>query len=246
MSRQRNAMVFLEDVLEEVMEIFPSEFIHIGGDECPRTRWEECPKCQNKIKELGLKDDVNHSAEDYLQSYVTRRMESFIENHGRRIIGWDEILEGEIAPNATVMSWRGSIGGMEAAKMHHDVIMTPNDRLYFDYYQTLMPEVEPLSIGGYNPIRKVYDYEPIPEELTSEEAIHILGAQANVWTEYTNNYSLLLYRILPRLSALSEVQWCLPEQKIIMILYHVFIVSRNYLTCMDGTTPHLCSTLTLK
>ena len=156
---------------------------------------------------------MNHSAEDYLQSYVTRRMESFIENHGRRIIGWDEILEGEIAPNATVMSWRGSIGGMEAAKMHHDVIMTPNDRLYFDYYQTLMPEVEPLSIGGYNPIRKVYDYEPIPEELTSEEAIHILGAQANVWTEYTNNYSLLLYRILPRLSALSEVQWCLPEQK---------------------------------
>lgn len=208
-----NAMVFLEDVLEEVMEIFPSEFIHIGGDECPRTRWEECPKCQNKIKELGLKDDENHSAEDYLQSYVTRRMESFIENHGRRIIGWDEILEGEIAPNATVMSWRGSIGGMEAAKMHHDVIMTPNDRLYFDYYQTLMPEVEPLSIGGYNPIRKVYDYEPIPEELTSEEAIHILGAQANVWTEYTNNYSLLLYRILPRLSALSDVQWCLPEQK---------------------------------
>ncbi len=213
------AMIFLEDVLEEVMEIFPSEYIHIGGDECPRTRWEQCPKCQKKIKELGLKDDDTHTAEDYLQSYVMKRMESFIENHGRKIIGWDEILEGELAPNATVMSWRGSSGGLKAAQMHHDVIMTPNDRLYFDYYQTLTPEIEPLSIGGYNPIKNVYEYEPVPEELTAKEAKYILGAQANLWTEYISDYSLLLFRILPRLSALSEVQWSLPEQKD----YHNFV-----------------------
>ena len=207
------AMQFLEDVLLEVMDIFPSEYIHIGGDEVPRDRWKECPKCQAKIKELGIKGDDKHSAEDYLQSYVMSRMEQFLENHGRHIIGWDEMLDGELAPNATVMSWRGSDGGIKAAKMHHNVIMTPNDYLYFDYYQTLDTDNEPFSIGGYNPVQKVYSYEPIPDGLTDEEAHYILGPQANIWTEYTSEFNVVLYRMLPRVGALAEVQWCLPEQK---------------------------------
>ncbi|MBR4838488.1 MAG: family 20 glycosylhydrolase [Bacteroidales bacterium] len=208
-----NAMQFLEDVLLEVMDVFPSEYIHIGGDEVPRDRWRECPKCQAKIKELGIKGDEKHSAEDYLQSYVMSRMEQFVENHGRHIIGWDEMLDGELAPNATVMSWRGSEGGYKAAKMHHNVIMTPNDALYFDYYQTLDTDSEPISIGGYNPVKKVYNYEPIPERLDKEEQKYILGPQANIWTEYTSEFGLLLYRLLPRIGALAEIQWCLPEQK---------------------------------
>jgi len=208
-----DAMLFLEDVLLEVMDVFPSEYIHIGGDECPRVRWENCQKCQKKIKELGLKDDEKHSAEDYLQSYVMSRMEQFVENHGRHIIGWDEMLEGELAPNATVMSWRGSEGGYKAAKMHHNVIMTPNNVLYFDYYQTLDTDNEPVSIGGYNPVKTVYLFEPIPEGLTEYEKQYILGPQANIWTEYTNEFDLLLYRMLPRIGALAEMQWCLPEQK---------------------------------
>ena len=208
-----DAMAFLEDILLEVMEIFPSEYIHIGGDECPRTRWENCPKCQAKIKELNIKDDDKHTAEDYLQSYVMSRMERFIEEHGRHIIGWDEMLEGELAPNATVMSWRGSEGGYKAAKMHHNVIMTPNDYLYFDYYQTLDTDNEPFSIGGYNPVKKVYSYEPVPDDLSEYEQSFILGPQANIWTEYTNQFSVLMYRMLPRIGALAEVQWCNPEQK---------------------------------
>ena len=207
------AMQFLEDVLLEVMDVFPSEYIHIGGDEVPRDRWRKCPKCQAKIKELGIKGDEKHSAEDYLQSYVMSRMEQFVENHGRHIIGWDEMLDGELAPNATVMSWRGSEGGYKAAKMHHNVIMTPNDALYFDYYQTLDTDSEPISIGGYNPVKKVYNYEPIPEGLDENEQKYILGPQANIWTEYTSEFGLLLYRLLPRIGALAEIQWCLPEQK---------------------------------
>lgn len=207
------AMQFLEDVLLEVMDIFPSEYIHIGGDEVPRDRWKECPKCQAKIKQLGIKGDDKHSAEDYLQSYVMSRMEQFVENHGRHIIGWDEMLDGELAPNATVMSWRGSSGGYKAAKMRHNVIMTPNDYLYFDYYQTLDTDNEPFSIGGYNPVKKVYSYEPIPEGLTEEEQKYILGPQANIWTEYTSEFNVLLYRLLPRIGALAEVQWCDPAQK---------------------------------
>jgi len=207
------AMRFLEDVLTEVMEVFPSEYIHIGGDEVPRDRWKECPKCQAKIKELGIKGDTNHSAEDYLQSYVMARMESFLESHGRHIIGWDEMLEGELAPNATVMSWRGSGGGYNAAKMHHNVVMTPNDVLYFDYYQSLDTDSEPISIGGYNPVKKVYLYEPIPDGLSEEEQQYILGPQANIWTEYTSTFNMVLYRMMPRIGALAEMQWCLPEQK---------------------------------
>ena len=207
------AMQFLEDVLLEVMDIFPSEYIHIGGDEVPRDRWKECPKCQAKIKELGIKGDDKHSAEDYLQSYVMSRMEQFVENHGRHIIGWDEMLDGELAPNATVMSWRGSSGGYKAAKMHHNVIMTPNDYLYFDYYQSLDTDSEPEAGGGYNSVKKVYSLEPIPEDLSEDEEKYILGPQANIWTEYTSEFNVVLYRMLPRLGALAEVQWCNPEQK---------------------------------
>ena len=207
------AMQFLEDVLLEVMDIFPSEYIHIGGDEVPRDRWKDCPKCQAKIKELGIKGDSKHSAEDYLQSYVMSRMEQFVEDHGRHIIGWDEMLDGELAPNATVMSWRGSSGGYKAAKMHHNVIMTPNDYLYFDYYQSLDTDSEPEAGGGYNSVKKVYSLEPIPEGLSNEEEQYILGPQANIWTEYTSEFNVLLYRMLPRLGALAEVQWCNPDQK---------------------------------
>ena len=207
------AMQFLEDVLLEVMDIFPSEYIHIGGDEVPRDRWKECPKCQAKIKELGIKGDDKHSAEDYLQSYVMARMEQFIENHGRHIIGWDEMLDGELAPNATVMSWRGSSGGYKAAKMHHNVIMTPCDYLYFDYYQSLETESEPEAGGGYNSVKKVYSFEPIPEGLTQDEEKYILGPQANIWTEYANENNVVLFRMLPRIGALAEVQWSNPEQK---------------------------------
>ena len=207
------ALQFLEDVLLEVMDIFPSEYIHIGGDEVPRDRWKECPKCQAKIKELGIKGDDKHSAEDYLQSYVMARMEQFVENHGRHIIGWDEILDGELAPNATVMSWRGSSGGYNAAKMHHNVIMTPNDYVYFDYYQSLDTESEPEAGGGYNSVKKVYSLEPVPEGLTEDEEKYILGPQANIWTEYTSEFNVVLFRMLPRLGALAEVQWCNPAQK---------------------------------
>lgn len=208
-----DAMRFLEDVLLEVMDVFPSEYIHIGGDECPKTRWKECSKCQAKIKELGLKDDDKFTAEDYLQSYVMTRMEKFVEDHGRKVIGWDEILEGGLGPNATVMSWRSSEGGREGAKQHHDVIMTPCSHLYFDYYQTDNTDNEPIAIGGYIPVSKVYEFEPIPSDLNEKEAKHILGAQANLWTEYIKDMNTVMYRILPRMDALTEVQWVLPEQK---------------------------------
>ena len=205
--------IFLEAVLTEVMEIFPSEYIHIGGDESPKTRWEECPKCQALIKELGLKDRNGHTAEHYLQSYVTARMEQFLNSHGRRIIGWDEILEGELAPNATVMSWRGMGGGIQAAQMGHDVIMTPTTYAYFDYYQSQNTEEEPFGIGGYVPLELVYSFEPAPETLTPEQKGHILGAQANLWTEYIKTPDHVEYMLLPRLAALSEVQWMQPDKK---------------------------------
>lgn len=208
-----DAMTFLEDVLLEVMDVFPSEYIHIGGDECPKTRWEQCPKCQAKIKELGFKDDDKFTAEAYLQSYVMTRMEKFIEDHGRKVIGWDEVLEGGLGPNVTVMSWRNSEAGKEAAQQKHDVIMTPCSHLYFDYYQTDDTDNEPIAIGGYIPVSKVYEFEPIPSGLSDEEAKHILGPQANLWTEYIKDMKTVFYRILPRMDAISEVQWVMPEQK---------------------------------
>ena len=199
---------FLENVLTEVMELFPSEYIHIGGDECPKTRWEKCPACQARIKALGLKDDDRHSAEHYLQSYVTARIEKFLNEHGRRIIGWDEILEGELAPNATVMSWRGTEGGIYAAKMGHDAIMTPTTFCSLDYCQASDPENEPLNIGGYVPVEKLYSYEPVPDSLVNDYGKYIIGVQANLWTEYIPTNEQLEYMLLPRVAALSEVQWC--------------------------------------
>lgn len=208
-----DAMRFLEDVLAEIMDIFPSEYIHIGGDECPKVRWEQCPKCQARIKELGFKDDEHFKAENYLQSYVMKRMEKFVEDHGRKVIGWDEILEGGLGPKVTVMSWRSSDGGKEGAKQHHDVIMTPCSHLYFDYYQTDNTDDEPIAIGGYIPVNRVYDFEPIPSGLTEEEAKHILGPQANLWAEYIKDMNTVFYRVLPRIDALTEIQWVMPEQK---------------------------------
>ena len=210
---QEKTFDFLEGVLTEVMELFPSEYIHIGGDECPKVRWEKCPRCQAKIKNLGLEGDGEHTAEHYLQSYVTDRIGKFLAHHGRRIIGWDEILEGKAPSDAVIMSWRGSEGGIAAAKLGHDVIMTPNSHFYFDYYQSLDTDAEPFGIGGYIPMERVYSYDPAFAELTSEEQGHILGVQANLWTEYISDGKHLEYMLLPRLAALSEVQWCQPGVK---------------------------------
>ena len=198
---------FIEDVLTEVMELFPSKYIHIGGDECPKVRWEKCPHCQARIKALGLKGDDKFSAEQYLQSYVTKRVEKFLADHGRRVIGWDEILEGEISPTAVIMSWRGSSGGIEGARKGHEVVMTPNSHFYFDYYQALDTDNEPFGIGGYVPVEKVYSFDPY-DQLTEEQQQYILGVQANMWTEYIAENWHLEYMILPRMAALCEVQWC--------------------------------------
>ena len=210
---KEETFTFLEAVLTEVMDIFPSKYIHIGGDEAPKTRWEECPDCQARIKRLGLKDQDGHMAEHYLQSYVTARIEKFLNERGRSIIGWDEILEGELAPNATVMSWRGMGGGIKAAQMGHDVIMTPTTYCYFDYYQTQYTDGEPLAIGGFVPLQQVYSFEPAPDQLTEEQKSHILGAQANLWTEYIKEPEHVEYMTLPRLAAMSEVQWMQPGKK---------------------------------
>lgn len=200
------SFTFMEDVLAEVIDLFPSEYIHVGGDECPKVRWKSCPKCQARIKAEGIKGDSKHTAEEYLQSYVISRMEKFVESKGRHIIGWDEILEGGLAPNATVMSWRGVDGGIEAAKQKHNVIMTPNSYLYFDYYQSTDTEHDPLAIGGYLPLERVYSFEPtagIPEEYKK----YVTGVQANLWTEYIPTFSQVEYMVLPRMDALAEVQW---------------------------------------
>ena len=210
---REETMTFLEDILAEVCELFPAEYVHIGGDECPKVRWETCPHCQAKIAELGLKDDDKYHAEHYLQGYVTARMEKFLDQKGKKLIGWDEILEGELAPNATVMSWRGVSGGLQAVRMGHDAIMTPNTYFYLDYYQSLDKENEPLAIGGYLPIEKCYSYEPYTADMTDEEKAHVLGVQANLWTEYIQTADHLFYMLLPRLAALAEVQWCHPEVK---------------------------------
>lgn len=195
---------FLQDVLDEVIPLFPSKYIHIGGDECPKENWKRCPRCQARIKAEGLHD------EHELQSYFITRIEKYLNSKGKQIIGWDEILEGGLAPNATVMSWRGTKGGIEAAKQKHDVIMTPGHSCYFDHYQVKTKEEkanEPLAIGGNTTVADVYAYEPLPEELSAEEQQYILGAQANVWTEYMKTTDYVEYMILPRMTALSEVVW---------------------------------------
>ena len=191
---------FLENVLLEVMELFPSKYIHIGGDEAPKSRWKECSACQDVIVREGLKD------EHELQSYFIQRMEKYLNSHGRSIIGWDEILEGGLAPNATVMSWRGTEGGIAAAKQDHDAIMTPGSHCYFDHYQADR-KTEPIAIGGFTTLEKVYSYEPVPDSLTNEETLRILGAQGNVWTEYMETPEYVEYMVLPRMAALSEVTW---------------------------------------
>jgi hexosaminidase len=197
---------FLEDVLDEVLELFPSQYIHIGGDEAPKTRWKTCSDCQARIKTEGLKD------EHELQNYFITRMEKYLNAKGRQIIGWDEILEGGLAPNATVMSWRGTSGAVEAAKSGHNVVMTPTSHSYFDYYQSDNDE-EPLAIGGFLPLEKVYKFNPIPEELTVEESKYVLGAQGNVWTEYMPTEEKVEYMAFPRMIAMSEVGWTKPENK---------------------------------
>ncbi|MGM0376121.1 MAG: glycoside hydrolase family 20 protein [Bacteroidota bacterium] len=197
---KEKTFTFLQNILIEVMDLFPSEYIHVGGDEVDKSQWEKCDLCQERIEEEGLDD------EDGLQSYMIRRMEKFLSNHGRKLIGWDEILEGGLAPGATVMSWRGESGGIKAARMDHDVVMTPGSPCYFDHYQA-GPEGEPLAFGGMNTLKDVYDYDPIPSQLEEEKAKHVLGAQGNVWTEYIPTLSHLEYMILPRMTALSEVVW---------------------------------------
>ena len=204
---------FIEDVLTEVMDVFPYEYVHIGGDECPKNRWEACHQCQKRIKALGINSDADHTAEQLLQGYVTKRIGKFLKEHGRRMVGWDEILEGEAPLDAVVMSWRGTEGGIKASGLGHDVIMTPNRNMYFDYCQGENKESEPDGIGGYIPVWKVYEYEPFTPEMTDEQKSHILGVQANLWTEFISTDSHLEYMLLPRLSALSEVQWCLPGRK---------------------------------
>jgi hexosaminidase len=190
---------FLEDILDEVIPLFPYEYIHIGGDEAPKTRWEKCDKCQQRIKAEGLKD------EHELQSYFIQRIEKYINSKGKKIIGWDEILEGGLAPNASVMSWRGVEGGIAAAKMKHNAVMSPTDFCYFDYYQA--KSGEPKAIGGFLNLEKVYSYEPVPDSLSEEEAKYIIGVQANMWTEYIETPGHVEYMLLPRLCALSETAW---------------------------------------
>ena len=194
-----STFVLLQEVMDEVLPLFPSKLIHVGGDESPKTHWKKCPRCQQRIKDEGLKD------EHELQSYFIQRMEKYLNSKGRTLIGWDEILEGGLAPNAVVMSWRGESGGIAAAKEKHDVIMTPGSHVYFDHTQSQFEDS--VVIGGYTPLEKVYSYEPVPKELTAEEAKYVMGAQANVWTEYIKNPRKVEYMVFPRMAALSEVLW---------------------------------------
>jgi hexosaminidase len=200
-------ITFLQNVLLEVMTLFPGQYIHVGGDECPKKEWRESSLAQQRIKELGLKD------EDELQSYCISRMDSFLHEHGRKLIGWDEILEGGLAPHATVMSWRGQEGGIHAAKAGHDVVMSAQSHLYFDHYQREQTEQEPLAIGGFTSLEKVYSFEPIPAELSEDEARHVLGAQAQLWTEYIKTPEHAEYMLFPRVCALAEVVWTVGEKE---------------------------------
>ena len=205
---------FINDVLDELMDIFPSQIFHIGGDEAPRERWEKCPKCQQRIRELGLKGDGKYAAEAKLQGYFTNRVENYLISKGRRIIGWDEILEGDVNASAMIMSWRGVKGGLEAAEKGHDVVMAPTSHGYFDYYQT-NPEDwnNPTLFKAYLPMERVYSLDPSPDSLSVVAKKHIIGAQANIWTEYIAYKNLLEYQMLPRAAAMSEVQWVMPKQK---------------------------------
>jgi hexosaminidase len=205
-------IAFMQDVLTEVMALFPGEFIHIGGDEAIKPEWKASPRAQAKIKALGMGPDDpanprDFRAENELQSWFTTQMDHFLTAHGRRLVGWDEILEGGLAPNAVVMSWRGTAGGLAAARAGHDVIMTPGDYTYFDHYQSRSTATEPLAIGGFLPLDSVYAYEPVPAELELQFAPHILGAQGQVWAEYIEGPKNVEYMAFPREAALAEVLW---------------------------------------
>ncbi|WP_121355400.1 beta-N-acetylhexosaminidase [Flavisolibacter nicotianae] len=194
-----STFLFLQNVMDEVLALFPSKYIHVGGDEAPKSNWQKCPLCQARIKQEGLKN------EHELQTYFITRMEKYLNSKGRTLIGWDEILEGGLAPNAVVMSWRGEKGGIEAAKQKHNVIMTPGNPVYFDHAQ--VKNDDSLTIGGFNPLDAVYNYEPVPKELTAEEGKYVLGSQANLWTEYVGFPAKVEYMVFPRMSALAEVLW---------------------------------------
>jgi len=201
-----DVFTFIEDVLDEVVELFPAEYIHIGGDEATKQEWEKCPKCQKRIREEKLKN------EHELQSYFIKRIEKYINSKGKKLIGWDEILEGGLAPEATVMSWRGFEGGIEAATQGHDVIMCPVSHCYFDYYQA-NPDFEPVAIGGFTPLKKVYSFEPVPPELNETQAKHVLGGQGNIWTEFIPTPKHAEYMAVPRMTALAEVLWSPTEKR---------------------------------
>lgn len=202
-----------KDIMDEVCDLFPGKYIHLGGDECVKDRWKACPKCQKKIRELGLKDVGRYSKEDYLQSWFMGEVASYVQSKGKRVIGWDEILEGVPMDDSVIMSWRGTEGGITAARMGHDVVMTPTSDMYFDQSQTLASQLEEIPVGGFINVMKVYSYEPLPASLTPEQQKHILGCQANVWCEYMPEERIRQYQMLPRLAALSEVQWTMPERK---------------------------------
>ena len=204
---------FLEAVLDKVCDLFPSRYIHIGGDEAPRTRWEKCPKCQAIIAKEGIVAKDGHSKEALLQGYLTHKVQAYLEAKGRRIIGWDELLGCDVDTTATIMSWRGSEPGAKGAKLGHDVIMTPMPHCYFDFYQTKEIRDEPVAIGNFLDVAKVYAMQPVADGLSPEAAKHIIGVQANVWTEYITCPEYVEYMILPRMAALAEVQWMPESQK---------------------------------
>ena len=209
-----NTLLFIEDVLREVSQLFPGEMFHIGGDESPRVRWQKCPLCQQRIRDLGIKADGKHSAEALLQGYLTAVVQQYLmKNCGKRIIGWDELLDCDVDTTATIMSWRGAEPGSKGALLGHDIVMTPVDPLYFDYYQTSKTWNEPMAFGGCNTLKKVYDFEPIDPELPADKRHHILGAQANVWTEYITCEPQIQYQVLPRMAALAEVLWLEPQDR---------------------------------
>ena len=225
---------FMKDVLDEVLELFPSDYIHIGGDEAPKIRWKSCSDCQNLIKQKGLKD------EHELQSYFIRRMDEYLSQKGRKLIGWDEILEGGLSPNATVMSWRGDKGGKEAASQGHYVVMSPNTHCYFDYYQSSHSD-EPLAIGGFLPLEKVYEFSPIPEGMNDDDANYILGGQANIWTEYMESMDHVEYMIYPRALALIQSLWCFekPSYEVYLSKHQDYLKKHNVKFANSIHFPHL-------
>lgn len=204
---------FVKDVLDEVIQLFPSDYIHIGGDESPRVRWQDCPKCQQRIKDVGIRAEGKKSAEALLQGWFTTQIQQYLVGKGKRIIGWDELLGCEVDTSATIMSWRGAEPGAQGALQGHDVIMTPVGPLYFDYYQTDKTWNEPTAFGGCNTLKMVYDFEPVTDKLPADKRQHILGAQANLWTEYVTCEPQIQYQVLPRMAALAELLWLQPEDK---------------------------------